>query len=105
VGWLNLRNDSDELMREVFVGEVPTRCRIAESLAGIPALKEINEPAPWPAIEGPDVSPYWEARKDAISLALQEDSLAVGLDLDCANRDITEKEVGKDASSDSRKKM
>jgi hypothetical protein len=58
----------------------------------------IDKSSPRPSVEGADIVPDREARKDSISLALQEHSTAVGLDLDCANAGMPKKHSAEDSS-------
>jgi len=71
VGWENLRNDSNEFVRDVLFLKVPARCGITEPLAWVAACDDVGDASPWASVEGSDIAPYREARKDAISLALK----------------------------------
>jgi hypothetical protein len=71
---------------------------VAVELAREPPAHDINEPAPWPAIEGSNIVPDWELGQDSIPLSLEQDFPAVRFNLDSTYAGMAEKHSAEDAS-------
>jgi hypothetical protein len=68
-------------------------------LAGKAACDDIDSSAPGLAVKGTDIIPDGKPWQDTVSLSLHEHALAVGVNLDGADGDVTKQEVGQDTAA------
>jgi hypothetical protein len=69
------------------------------------SANDIGNSSPRFPVEGSDIVPHWEPRKNAVPLATEEYSSAIRVDLDGANGGMPEKQSAEDSSPDSSKKV
>jgi len=70
----------------------------ADVLAGKAPAHHIHSASPRPGVESKDVIPDGEAREDPVTLALEQDASAAGVDLDSADAGMSQKVAAEDSS-------
>jgi hypothetical protein len=103
----NIANDSSLLAPQSRLLVVET-CSIAgkaDAFAGKPATHGVDEPSPRGSIECGHIVPDGELWQEAISLALEKNSAAVGFNLDSTNAGMSEKHSAEDSTPRSTKKV
>ena len=101
VAWSHLTNDPGKFSPEA-AAPPPSNTRAfpggGDVLAGEPAADDIDKPSPGGSVKGANVIPHREPGKDSVSLALEEDSPRVFLQLNGADAHMAAKESSKDSA-------
>jgi hypothetical protein len=107
VSWSYFVHDARHLGPESRpgTGDAGALSGCADVLARKSTAHDIDVPAPRFPVEGSHIVPDWEAWQDSVSLALQECSSAVWLDLHSAHGAMSEKHSAEDSSPCSSKKV
>ncbi|HEY3500668.1 MAG TPA: hypothetical protein VGK73_38510 [Polyangiaceae bacterium] len=97
----NLANDAEHFEPEARTLAIKARTPTSAGyiLARKAARNDVHQSAPGSPVEGPDVIPDGEGIEVPVALSLGEHALAVGIDLDSADRSPSKQPGGKQASA------
>jgi len=97
----NFANDSEHLRPEAasFGFDSCAFSSKADVLTGEASADDIDASAPRCSVEGSDVVPNGERRKDTVSLPLQQHASAVRLNLDSTDAGMSEKDAAEDSAA------
>lgn len=101
---LDFANDPS-LLRPQVNGDPLSVARAGEGLAGERTIEDVDESSPGTPVEMADVREDREEREAPVGDPLPEDRLAVLSDFNCADRAVSEQDVGKDSSASACKKV
>lgn len=97
-------NDPSLLRPQVDGDSVSVACA-GERLAGEGPVEDVDESSPGATVEETDVAENREEREAPVCNSLPEDRLTVLSDLNCADRAVSEQDVGEYSAASARKKM